>query len=79
MLSKIPVNKTTLCSEIATLIGSLAEYVDTDLPSVSGSGFIILMTPIRLDKFMSLIFIDSNLKKTSHLIKSRKNFTSDQQ
>ena len=39
MLSKIPVTKTTLCSEIETLIGFLGEYVDLGLPSVSGNGW----------------------------------------
>ena len=41
-LSKIPVNRTTLCAEIETLIGSLAEYVEVRelvRQEVSGSGF----------------------------------------
>ena len=39
ILAKIPVNKKTLCSEIETVIGSLAEYVDHGLSSMSGKGF----------------------------------------
>ena len=38
LLSKIAVNQMTLFSEIGTLIGSLAQYVDVGLPSVSGNG-----------------------------------------
>ena len=36
LLSKIPVNKETLFSEIETAIASLAEYVEHGLSSVSG-------------------------------------------
>ena len=37
MLSKISVNQMTLFTEIETLIGSLAQYVDSGLRSVSGN------------------------------------------
>ena len=40
ILSKMPVNKTTLCSEIETLIGFFGEYVNFGLPYVSGNGWI---------------------------------------
>ena len=37
ILSKIPVNKMTLWSEIEKLIESLGNYVELGLPSVSGN------------------------------------------
>ena len=80
ILAKIPVNKKTLCSEIETVIGSLAEYVDHGLSSVSGKGFNwrlfafsfkIWFPDLKLKdvsqwpyKFKSLNFIDSNLRRS---------------
>ena len=37
ILSQISLNQMTLFTEIETLIGSLAEYVDSGLASVSGN------------------------------------------